>query len=120
MVFGWSPPPEVLVLDVFVGVGALGVTLLLGLVVVVDAGPVVTNGDTIGVRLATGLLPLFDTVPLFSSNAGFGELIGFSVRLGFGSLMLICSLKFMQKSPTLKISPFLPEYSVRQWRQMDA
>lgn len=41
-------------------------------------------------------------------------------KFGFGSLMFTCSLKFIQNSPTLWISPFLPEYSVKQCLQIAA
>lgn len=64
--------------------------------------------------------PLFAAVPLLTSidvdavwffcASGIWGL----PKFGFGSLIFTCSLKFMQNSPTLWISPFLPEYSVRQ------
>lgn len=41
-------------------------------------------------------------------------------KFGFGSLIFSCSLKSMQKSPSLLMSPFFPEYSVRHCLQITA
>lgn len=67
------------------------------------------------------LFPLFGKLPLFIGSWPFW-LIGLFIvtRFGFGSLIFKCSLKFKQKSPIFKISPFFPEYNVKHCRQIAA
>jgi hypothetical protein len=74
------------------------------------------------------LLPLFAGGLLIVSGGGAAEGAApddrpfpFAIPGGFariaGSLMLSCSLKIMQKSPTRCISPFFPEYKVSEFLQ---
>lgn len=56
--------------------------------------------------------PLFELPLLSKGGPAFG---GFMFK--FGSLIFSDSLNAKQKSPILRISPFFPEYSVKQFRQ---
>lgn len=69
--------------------------------------------DTAGPRIGPPLLLFTTWVPLFGP-------IGFIWKLMFGSLIFSNSLKFIQKSPIRWMSPFFPEYNVRQDLQTDA
>lgn len=54
----------------------------------------------------------------FPNRPGPAGISFFTIRLVMlGSLIFNCSLKAKQKSPILKISPFFPEYRVRQFLQ---